>query len=90
MHPTFTLFYITDLYPMHFVLCNDMMINDGKKEIEFRNLKAVDPELFKLDITNFLSNSDKWLNSFSDSINLFNVKRYLILMHQLKRKSLES
>ena len=61
-----------DHYPMHFVLCNDMMINDGKKEIEFRNLKAVDPELFKLDITNFLSNSGKWLNSFSDSINLFN------------------
>ena len=24
-----------DHYPMHFVLCNDMMINDGKKEIEF-------------------------------------------------------
>ena len=68
-----------------------MMINDGKKEIEFQNLKAVDPELFKLDITNFLSNSDKWLNYFSDSINLLNddVKRYLILMHQLKRKSLE-
>ena len=54
---------------MHFVLCNDMMINDGKKEIELRNLKAVDPELFKFDITNFLSHSDKWLNSFSDSIN---------------------
>ena len=65
-------FPTVDHYPMHFVLCYDMMINDGKNEIEFRNLKAVDPELFKLDITTFLSNSDKWVSSFSDSINLFN------------------
>ena len=60
-----------DHYPMHFVLSNDMMIKDGKKEITFRNLKGIDPCSFKSDVINSLSN-DKWLSSFSESIMVFN------------------
>ena len=60
-----------DHYPMHFVLSNEMMIKDGKKEITFRNLKNIDMSLFKSDISTSLSDQ-KWMHSFSESIMLFN------------------
>ena len=60
-----------DHYPIHFVLANDMMIKDGKKEINFRNLKSIDVNLFKSDFIISLS-TEKWMDSFSESIIMFN------------------
>ena len=66
-----TNFNTCDHFPMHFILSNEMMVKDGRKEIAFRTLKNIDISLFKSDISMSLSDP-KWMFSFEESIVLFN------------------
>ena len=61
-----------DHYPIQFLLANDLMTHDGKKEITFRNIKNINTTDFKSDIKKILASDSEWMGTFPQSINAFN------------------